>query len=333
MRVCITGGAGFIGSWVSEVLVGRGHEVLCVDDFSKSVPSYVGHLHNGFRCEKLSILDDRFAPAVKTFAPHSVIHLAAVHFIPDVNARPREAIRINVEGTQAACMAARACGAKHLLVASSPAVYAPASTPHEETEFCEPVDLYGLTKLWTEHLAKLSVKSGIPHGTGLRLFNAFGPRETNPHLIPQILENIGTSVVPLGNVTTLRDYTYVEDIATAIARLLEKPQETPWEVYNICHGQGASALDVLNALGAALGTKLRYKVAADRVRKVDIPILMGSTAKLKAAISYVPPTGLVEGLRKILAQDPRYSLQASGFGTESHRKRVAVIGNARAQGS
>ena len=105
-------------------------------------------------------------------------------------------------------------------MASTAAVYAPSEQPHDETSAIGPTDIYGLTKLWTEQLAELfHRKTGKPVGVA-RLFNVFGPGETNPHLIPTIVLQLQRgSELRLGNLRTKRDYVYVEDVARGLISL------------------------------------------------------------------------------------------------------------------
>ena len=308
MKVLVTGGAGFIGSWVCEVLVRRGCDVLCVDDFSRGRPENIKSFCRSMRVETMNILEPPFTKLMVHYQPDVVVHLAAIHYIPEVNQRPAASIRTNVEGVQAVCSACSLAGCQRLIVASSAAVYSTCDSPHVEDEApLNPVDLYGLTKLWAEQLALLAVRTLGIKTVALRFFNAIGPRETNPHLIPYILENIDARHIPLGNILTQRDYTFVGDIAEVVARLCERDPKKDWEIFNVCRGIGATANDILQTLSSILRREIQADVRADRIRKVDVPYLVGSSDRLRTAIGYVPNTDLIDGLKITLRSDARFS--------------------------
>ena len=152
-----------------------------------------------------------------------VIHLAALHFIPACNRDPQRAIRVNVDGTQGVLKAAAdAASVVGVVVASTAAVYAPSTEAHSESSTIGPTDIYGLTKLWSEQLAELFARSTGKSVGIARLFNVFGPGETNPHLIPTIVRQLQQGPeLRLGNLSTKRDYVYVEDVARGLIALAE----------------------------------------------------------------------------------------------------------------
>ena len=143
--------------------------------------------------------------------------MAAIHFIPACEADPLACIRVNVEGTEALLEAcAKTDSVEAVVVASSAAVYRPSELAHDEDSDLL-TDIYGHSKLWTEHLGKLfHARSGVPIGIA-RFFNVYGPGETNPHLIPTVLRQVENGdEISLGNLTTRRDYVFVGDVSEAV---------------------------------------------------------------------------------------------------------------------
>ena len=120
-----------------------------------------------------------------------IIHLAAVHFIPDCDADPEACLSTNVLGTQVALDSAQGSATVRAFVyASTVAVYQPSVEPHHESSRLAPTDVYGSSKLAGEQLvAWLGRRTGMPTGIA-RLSNVYGPDETNPHLIPVVISQV-----------------------------------------------------------------------------------------------------------------------------------------------
>lgn len=299
MRYCVTGGAGFIGSWVCEKLIAEGHDVLVIDDLSRGHLDNIDHIRGRFEFKEMSLLDKGLKGVLLSFRPDAIIHLAAVHYIPEVNAFPERAIRTNVAGTEAVCSIALQTKCKRLFVASSAAVYGISEQPHDEDEQLDPPDLYGLTKFWSENLARLAARHGNLSVIIGRFFNTYGPRETNHHLIPHVLSSIKLPYIPLGNLESRRSYTYVTDMAHAVVSLCEVPMQNGLETINICSSRCFSVLEVLDVLREIQGKDIEYRVEPERTRSVDAQFLRGKTEKLNK-LGIFCKTGLQEGLQKTL---------------------------------
>jgi UDP-glucose 4-epimerase len=299
----ITGGAGFIGSTLCAHLARQGHELFVVDDLS------FGRRHLApvpddrfFRCD----IRDRGAMhrVLRTVRPDKVLHLAAVHFIPYCNAHPVEAADININGTVNvldACAAAPSV--QRVFVASTAAVYPIADHAMTEEHEPGPMDIYGTTKLATERIAEaFHARSGIPTVIG-RFFNAFGPNETNPHLIPEIQRQVleGARTLRLGNLDPKRDFIHTEDMGRAMDALLTTAI-AGCEVFNIGRGIEYSVREIVDAFARQLGEELRIEVDTARVRKVERMHLLADVAKLKARTGWEPRWGIDEGIATLLTE-------------------------------
>jgi UDP-glucose 4-epimerase len=137
-----------------------------------------------------------------------------------------------------------------------------------------------------------------------RLFNTYGPYETNPHLIPHIIDSLreGGSVVPLGNVDTKRDYIYVEDVAELLVRLAGCAQGR-FTVCNVGTGEEYSAREIVAALSDLLGRDLRIQIDAERVRASDKLHQRADTARLKRLSGSEAKHSLHEGLRRLVSHE------------------------------
>ena len=299
-KVLITGGAGFIGSALSRHLRELGHEVFVLDDlsFGRRELAGVDDAHF-FRVD----IRDRAATqeAIATIGPQWVLHLAAVHFIPYCNEHPVEAAAINITGTMNVL---DACAeAEQVFVASTAAVYPIADGALAEAHPTGPLDIYGITKLATERLAsEFHLRTVVPTIVG-RFFNAFGPNETNPHLIPEIQRQVlsGARTLKLGNLDPKRDFIHTEDMGRAMALLLEKGLKG-FDTFNIGRGIEYSVREIVDAFERQLGEKLRIDVDPARVRKVERMHLLADVGKLKRVTGWEPKWGIDEGVATLLKE-------------------------------
>lgn len=300
-KVLITGGAGFIGPALEREFSARGCPISIIDNLSFGRRKHVSVSDGNFFA--VDILD---APAVsrvvREVAPAWVIHLAAIHFIPYCNAHPYESGNINLQGTLNVLDALRGVpSVEKVFFASTAAVYADSPVPVAETAAVGALDIYGLTKLIGERLIhEFHLAAGVPCVIG-RLFNAYGPLETNAHLIPEILRQVhdGQRDLQLGNIATRRDYIHTSDMARAIFLLMQR--EAPGvEVFNIGTGNSYTASDVVRYFERAANCTFNITVASDRVRKIDRGLLQADITKIRAATGWEPAMPFHEGIAALV---------------------------------
>ena len=300
MRCLVTGGCGFLGSALVRRLLAESCEVVVVDDLSRGSPENLGPSHDHVlvvRQDVASGLGQVFA----TFQPQAVFHLAALHFIPDCDADPARCLRVNVDGTRAvleatASLREPAC----LVLASSAAVYAPADGPLHEEDPLGPVDVYGYSKRWAEELAaSFAARTGTAVGIA-RLFNVFGPGETNAHFIPSVICQLkdGGSV-RLGNLASKRDYVFVDDAAEALLRLAWHGRDGQSATVNVGSGRACAGHEVMAALAGLTPAAADVAPVIDpsRLRPVDRPVLLADPTLAQKLLDWTPRTGLLDGLR------------------------------------
>jgi UDP-glucose 4-epimerase len=296
--VLVTGGAGFIGSHISSMLVDLGADVSIVDNYSKGRSEFVPETVDSF---ELDIRSTRLIDVVTEIAPEYVVHLAAHHYVPYCNEHPAEAYDVNVMGTRNLLDACETIDSlKRLVFASTGAVYPPRETPHSESDDVDPVDTYGRTKVIGEDLVtKFHYKTEIDT-VSLRLFNVYGPNETNPHLIPAIIEQLenGNRTVELGNLSPQRDFVHVADVVDAVAVALTEVAGGN-RSYNVGTGNSYSVREVVEAIGEALGKDIEIIQEEERVRESDRPHLCADPSLLKQKTSWDPTVTLVEGLQRL----------------------------------
>lgn len=299
-RILVTGGAGFIGSAVIHALQQHPVELMVIDDLSFGNRDFVKIPDSHFKV--LNILDAEGVDAVfADFKPDWVLHLAAVHFIPWCNQHPYEAADINIRGTMHVLDAARRAGVKGVLFASTAAVYPIADHAVTETHPTGPLDIYGLTKLTGERLChEFHLASGIATVV-CRFFNAFGPNETNPHLIPEIAAqiNAGARTLQLGNQAPKRDFIHTSDMARAVIALLES-FESGYDTFNLGRGIEYSVLEIAAAFGNALGEPVQVEIDPAKVRKTDRLHLLADISKLKAFTGWAPQVDIDAGIATLI---------------------------------
>jgi UDP-glucose 4-epimerase len=298
--ILVTGGAGFIGSHLVELLAAAGDRVSVLDDLSRGRREWLSP------DAELRQLDLRDAAAVlesiQELAPAVVVHLAALHFIPAVDGAPELAHALNVHATRTLLDALDREPPELFLFASTAAVYPDRSGPLDETCPPAPIDLYGHTKLDGERLvAEFAARTGT-RSVVARIFNVIGRRETNRHVVPELVEQIRNGVDPvrLGALDTRRDYTDVLDVAEALRRLLSLPDGP--HTFNIGSGRSVSVADLVRICEEILGHLIEVEVDPGRVRTRDRAELVADSTLIRDATGWRPSRSLESTLAALLTE-------------------------------
>lgn len=305
-KIVITGGAGFIGSAIIAKLQ-QEFDVYVIDNLSFGNRNFIQVPDDHFF--EIDILDHkRLQDTLMAIQPQQIIHLAAIHFIPYCNQHPFESSNINIQGTMHLLDAAEKLKSLELLFfASTAAVYPIHDKALKESDSLNPLDVYGLSKLVGERLCnEFYLKTKIP-SIICRFFNAFGPNETNPHLIPEIQKQIneGLRTIQLGNLTPKRDFIHTADMAAAI-HLLIKKFNSGIEVFNLGRGIEYSVTEIAEAFERQLGSKITIAVDPARVRKVERMHLLADIQKLKSFTGWEPKISIDEGIKTLLTVNSVY---------------------------
>jgi UDP-glucose 4-epimerase len=302
----VTGGCGFIGFALCRRLAAAGHRVVAYDNLSRGRSD---NLPEGARLIQGDVRDrDRLAGAVSDVRPDAVIHLAAIHYLPDCAARPQETHEVNVDGTRYVLEACRG-RVPRVVFASSLAVYASVDVPcSEDTTPVVPIEIYGGSKLKGEELVEAFCREARIAVTTVRIANAIGRRETNPHVVPHIFESLrGSNQVPLGSVDARRDYIDTHDIADAILAVLEAA--AGYQVFNVGTGVAHSVEDIVALIGRILGRRIEIVRDASRLRPVERMLLLADISKIRRATGWAPRVTLEESLRDL---GDAYGLRSEG---------------------
>jgi UDP-glucose 4-epimerase len=300
-RILITGGAGFIGSAIIAEYQKYGHELFVIDNLSFGNREFIDIPDNCFF--NIDIRDrEKVSAVVSTVKPHYILHLAAIHFIPYCNQHPFESSEINITGTVNLIEAAKNYkGLERLMFASTAAVYPICDEAVNESIAPAPMDIYGVSKLAGEYICReFHLSAGIPVVIA-RFFNAFGPNETNPHLIPEIQKQVneGNRKIKLGNLTPKRDFIHTSDMAIALRMLIDK-SESGFDIFNLGRGEEYSVTEIVEAFERQTGEKISIEVDPSRVRKVERMHLLADIAKIKRFTGWEPVVSIDEGIKTLV---------------------------------
>lgn len=298
MRVCVTGGAGYIGSVVTEYLVAAGHEVVIVDNLSTG---HSGAVTDNVEFHKGDLLDRSFIESVLSGSIDAVCHFAAFSQVGESVADPLKYYENNVSGAISLLHAMKTAGVTDFLFSSTAAVYGePEETPIEETSALEPVNAYGNTKLAIERMLQDCSKAWGLRPLSLRYFNAAGATKLHgedhrpeTHLIPLVLDAAlgrrGELVIfgddystPDG--TCIRDYIHVKDLATAHVLGLEQLSDGITGALNLGNGQGFSVLQVIEAAERVMGIEVPRRIGERRPG--DPAVLVASSGNAERLLGW-----------------------------------------------
>jgi UDP-glucose 4-epimerase len=302
MKVLITGGAGFIGSHLTECLLAGGHGVRVLDNLSTGKRE---NLPDSAEVEfRRGDIRDRAEVAAAVQGVDAIVHLAAVASVQASIDDPVSTHETNFDGTLYLLEAARRANIRRFLYASSAAVYGDnAALPLAEDASLKPLSPYAADKLAGEHyLAFYFNKFGL-QTTAFRFFNIFGPRQdpSSPYsgVISIFIERSrrGEPVTIFGDGRQTRDFVYVGDLAGLLVEALSVPA-TAGQVINVGRGRQSSLLDLLVVLEKLTNRPVVRQHAPARVG--DIVHSCADTTRLKSLLGKVPATELDAGLRTIL---------------------------------
>jgi UDP-glucose 4-epimerase len=304
MRIVVTGGAGFIGKHLLDWLVADGHDVLAVDDFSRGKPEHIPPQARTQIADLSQISAADLARQFETFAAEAVVHLAAVHFIPECMSNPERTFAINTRSTQTLIEAVQLSGVSRVVLASTLDVYKADDRVHYEDDTPEPSNIYGLTKALSEQILAYAVRVGAcQSGVALRLANVYGSNETNPHVIPDVLQRIVRRDAPgliMGYLGAARDFVYVKDIARAFG-IAVTSAPSGFHALNAGTGQAVPVRTVVRMLQGLLGDNRPVHEDVAAFRKFDRTSLTPRVDAIEQVLGWRAETQIADGLREMVA--------------------------------
>lgn len=297
MRILVTGGAGFIGSHVTKLLLGDGHEVTVVDNLSKGKKDSVD------KRAKLVVADIKDSPRIIKALKgiDAVIHLAGLIIVPESVKDPIKYCENNVIGTVSFIESMRKAKVKKIIFSSSACVYGtPDKLPIKEDAPVRPDNPYGASKASIEtFLQTYNAIFGFD-SIILRYFNPYGPgedHEPETHAIPNFIKaTLAKKPIPLyWQGEQIRDFIYIEDLARAHIDVLN---QKGYKIFNIGTENGIKVKDVVKEIFKIVG----YEVPLEDLgkRPGDVHANYASSDKLKKATGWQAKVTLVGGLKRTI---------------------------------
>lgn len=298
MRVLVTGGAGFIGSHLTDALLARGDEVTVVDDLSVGRP---GRLDGRVSLHKLSVTDaGLLTEAVRQARPDLICHLAAQIDVRASVAGPAQDALTNVVGTVNVLEAARAAGVRVLFCSTGGALYGrDAPIPALEDVLPLPESPYGIAKYCAEQYVGLYNRLHETRHSVLRLANVYGPRQDpsgEAGVVTIFCSRIlaGQQPVIYGDGTQTRDYVYVGDAVEAFLAAADRGRPGTW---NIGTGTELSVLELARIIGEAAGRVIEPAFAPVRPGELQRSALAVQRAGID--LGWHARMGLADGVRTV----------------------------------
>jgi UDP-glucuronate 4-epimerase len=300
--IVVTGAAGFIGSHVSEALIGRGYHVVGVDNFCDFYQrswkeENLRAVGAGLDVEEMDITDGpAISQLVDRVRPEGIIHLAAMAGVRPSIERPAHYTQVNLGGTTNLLQAAVDANVRRFVFASSSSVYGNnPKVPFAETDdVSEPISPYAATKRAGEllchtfwHLYKLPIAC-------LRFFTVYGPRQRPDLAIHKFARMIhfGKTLPVFGDGSTSRDYTYVSDIVGGI--LASYDRNAAFRIYNLGGSDPVKLSELIAGLERAIGK--RANIDRRPAQPGDVERTFADVSRSRAELGYEPRVKLADGL-------------------------------------
>lgn len=301
-RVMVTGGAGFIGSTLVRELLKEGAKVIVFDIFSSGDMRNLKELKDEIRIIKGDITGRSFRTILEKSGAEYVFNLAAEPYIPHCYNRPLRFFEVNANGAINVLFACKHAGVKRIVQYSTSEVYGSAKyVPMDEHHPTLPLSTYAVSKLAADRLCYTFFHEQTIPVVILRQFNVFGPRETQPYIIPELISQLSRSnKLKLGNIKARRDLTYVEDAARGAIALM-KSKGTDGQVYNMGTGKDWSVKQMAETIGRLMGhDKINIEIDKTRLRPLDVSVLRCDPTKMRRLTGWKPYVSLEDGLRRTI---------------------------------
>lgn len=321
MRFLITGTAGFIGFHLARRLIADGHFVRGVDGMTpyydvalKQARHALLARSNAFAGHVAMLEDfDALQRIAGDDKPDVVVHLAAQAGVRYSLENPRAYVDANLVGTFNIMEVAKAAEVRHFLIASTSSVYGATSTmPFRETDRADhPMTLYAATKKANEEMTHAYAHLWKIPTTAFRFFTVYGPwGRPDMALFKFVKATLAREPIDVyGHGQMRRDFTYIDDLVEAIARLIDRaPREgesvgaadslspvAPWRVVNIGGGQPVGLLDFIDAVERALGAPVQRRFLD--MQRGDVPTTFAAPDLLEQLTGYKPSTAIEAGVK------------------------------------
>jgi UDP-glucuronate 4-epimerase len=307
MRILVTGGAGFIGSHLVDKLLATGHEVSILDDFNDFYDPQIKRANIERVAGDVAIhrIDLRDSASVNLLFHRekfdAIAHLAARAGVRPSIQQPQLYYDTNVSGTLHLLEAARMTGIERFLFASSSSVYGICKTVpfSEDMHLTQTISPYAATKVAGEFLCSTYSHLYRMRIVALRFFTVYGARQRPDLAIHQFTRKIhaGQAIDQLGDGTTRRDYTYIDDIIQGVMAAFDYTGPL-FDIFNLGESDTIQLKDLIAAIEKALGKKAKINQLPEQPG--DVPLTCADISKARKLLDYNPSTPLRVGLPKFV---------------------------------
>ena len=300
-RIVVTGGAGFIGSHLSEQLVNQGHEVVVIDTLLRGnkIPK---DIFRNLEFHQVDVCDGDSVVQL-TKGADIIFHFAAILGVDIVADNPIETMETEVNGMQSVAHAAVTNQVERIVYASTSGVYGHLALEKsvDEEILVDPRTSYAMAKRYNEiYLASLFEEKGI-HSTAIRFFNVYGLRQDNRMVIPRFFEQAMNNdpITVYGTGEQTRDFTNVHDAVKASIMLSQKVNG--FEIFNVANERESTIGELAEVVKSMTKSESEIKFIDAPSKRYDYEVgrRYGSSAKLEKYIGYKPNTNLQEGLEDV----------------------------------
>ena len=309
MQFLITGGAGFIGSTLADKLLTEGHKIFVIDNFNDYYdvklkeanvapnlenPNY--QLYRGDICDR-ELVEEIF----KDNSIDKVVHIAAQAGVRPSIEKPLEYVRSNIDGTINILENMKKFDVKKIVFASSSSVYGNCTAEKfsEDLKVTEPISPYAASKSACEQFLYTYSKLFGINAVCLRFFTVYGPKQRPDLAIRKFIELIEADKrIPVyGDGTTMRDYTFIDDIISGICSAIDY-DKTPYEIINLGGGSPVTLNEMISTIEDVLGKK----AVIDRLpmQPGDVDKTVSDITKARNLLNYNPQTSFREGIEKFV---------------------------------
>ena len=299
MNICVTGGAGFIGSHLVDRLIELGHDVLVIDNLSTGMRSFV---HEDAQFIEMDVRDPKLLSVFEEFKPSIVFHEAAQTMVQSSMENPSYDCDVNLIGLIIVLDACRKVNVEQFLMPSSAAVYGDlAVLPLTEDLSGMPSSFYGLTKLTAEGYLRIYHEAFGLNTVCFRYANVYGPRQGDGGEggVISIFNRLiveGQPLTVFGDGEQTRDFIYVDDVVDANIKAMGNGQCTG--IYNISTNKGTSVNELITRFRTISGTDFMVYYEDERIG--DIKHSRLSNVKAERDFGFTATTTLEDGLQKTL---------------------------------
>lgn len=304
-NVVVTGADGFIGSHLTEALLGNGCSVRALAQYNSfnNWGWLEGIRHPALEVVTGDVRDPAFCRSLVDGAD-TVFHLAALIAIPYSYIAPDSYVDTNVKGTLNICQAVRDTGISRLLVTSTSEVYGTARyVPIDEKHPKQPQSPYSASKIGADAIALSFHNAFDLNVTVVRPFNTYGPRQSARAIIPSIITQIASGIreIKVGDLSPTRDFNYVEDTCRGFIAIADC-RDAAGEEINIATQKEVSMETTLKTIARLMDADVDWVVDPQRLRPAGSEVfrLLGSNEKICSLTDWRPRVTLEEGLRKTI---------------------------------